>query len=102
MTNIFLGLNIKMLDYIIVGGGPIGLYIGSILKDKTFIILEKGTELGGRVGNVFFQNVEIPIGAGIGRYDKDKLLMQLLTDLGLSAPLFYTKKTFSEKRLLLE
>ena len=76
-------------DIIIIGGGIAGLYTGyNILQkypNKSFVILEKNKKkfLGGRMGNHTFYGEKVVIGAGIGRKNKDKLLIQLLNELGV-------------------
>lgn len=77
----------KIFDYIIVGAGIAGLYTAYELKKKvpehSILILEKENRIGGRMGTVPFHGSQIPIGAGVGRWNKDVLLKQLLTELGL-------------------
>jgi predicted NAD/FAD-dependent oxidoreductase len=68
-------------DYIIIGAGIAGLYAGYKLSDKTnkkILIIEKNSYIGGRAQNINFHGSQVPIGAGIGRYKKDKLLKALL------------------------
>jgi hypothetical protein len=71
-------------DIVIIGAGMAGLYSAFTIKEyninKSYIILEKNAKkrIGGRAGNDIFYNTKIVIGAGIGRKDKDKLLVQLL------------------------
>ena len=76
-------------DIIIIGGGIAGLYTAyNILQkypNKSFVILEKNKRkfLGGRMGNHIFYGEKVVIGAGIGRKKKDKLLVQLINELGI-------------------
>jgi len=73
-------------DYIIIGGGISGLYtaykIKQKYKDVKLIILEKGT-IGGRMNVYNFNGSNVNIGAGIGREDKDYLLIKLLKELNI-------------------
>jgi len=87
-----------MLDYIIIGAGPAGLYAGLLLSNqhKTFKILERNKKAGGRVGNKVFGGVEIVKGAGVGREEKDHTLKTLLQEIGLSpGPRHLVKKQFA-------
>ena len=74
-------------DIIIIGSGIAGLY--SAYKIKQFnpalsvLILEKNKKewIGGRTGNEQFYGSEVVTGAGIGRKNKDYLLVDLLKEL---------------------
>ena len=70
-----------MYDIIIIGGGIAGLYsaykITKLDPTKKLLVLEGDDHLGGRAGNVNFHGESIPIGAGVGRKKKDKILMAL-------------------------
>jgi hypothetical protein len=80
-------------DYVIVGGGIAGLYAGyklSETQDK-ILILEKNSYLGGKAKKIEFHGSQITIGAGIGRYTKDKLLKKLLGDLEIPFQKFVLK-----------
>ena len=69
-----------MYDCIIIGSGPIGLYVAYRLLSQTtnILVLEKEESIGGRVGNITFHNTTVVTGAGIGRLKKDGLLINLL------------------------
>jgi hypothetical protein len=49
--------------------------------DKSIMILEKSSFLGGRMNTYNFYNTSINIGAGIGRKEKDGILIKLLNEL---------------------
>lgn len=72
-------------DVIIIGSGIAGLYAAYLLKkynpSAKFVILEKEDRVGGRVLDLDFHGVNIPMGAGVGRKDKDYLLTELLKEL---------------------
>jgi L-2-hydroxyglutarate oxidase LhgO len=75
-------------DVIIIGGGISGLYsfykIKKLYKNNTkhkCLLLEKDKRLGGRAGNDNFHGAQVPIGAGILRKNKDKLLINLCKKL---------------------
>jgi len=74
-------------DIVIVGGGIAGLYSAyKILKmapETKLLVLEghKKQWLGGRLGNEMFQGTQVVTGAGVGRKEKDFLLIQLLREL---------------------
>jgi thioredoxin reductase len=76
-------------DIIIIGSGMAGLYsaynIKNISPNTTFLILEKHKKewIGGRTSNEMFYGTEIVTGAGIGRKDKDKLLIKLMDEIGI-------------------
>ena len=78
-----------MYDVIIIGAGISGLYAAYKIKkqhpDIKYIILEKNPrkEIGGRVATEMFYDVRISLGAGIGRKDKNPLLLSLCADLGI-------------------
>lgn len=74
-------------DICFVGAGIACLYAAhQLLKMHPgirIIILEKGNRAGGRAHNVEFHNTQIPEGAGIGRYRKDRLLRALMEELDI-------------------
>jgi hypothetical protein len=74
-------------DAVIVGSGIAGLYSAYKLKKKiphaNILVVEKNPKewLGGRMRNVDFHGVSVASGAGVGRKEKDKLLIKLLKEL---------------------
>lgn len=84
------------VDTIIIGSGIAGLYAAYKIKHysptTTFLILEKYKKnwIGGRTSNDTFYGTEVVTGAGIGRKDKDKLLLKLLRDFGFKNPPEFT------------
>jgi len=74
-------------DIIIVGGGISGLYsaykILKMVPETKLLVLEghKKQWLGGRLGNEMFQGTQVVTGAGVGRKEKDYLLIELLREL---------------------
>lgn len=77
------------MPVIIVGGGISGLYAAyKLVKSagipgKEITIYEKESKLGGRAETAYFAGSHVPLGAGIGRWKKDKLLRKLLVDLNV-------------------
>jgi hypothetical protein len=76
-----------LYDYIIIGGGISGLYCAYKIKknnpNANFIIFEKNKNIGGRMNIYNFYGTNVNIGAGIGRKNKDYLLIKLLDELGV-------------------
>jgi hypothetical protein len=74
-------------DIIIIGSGISGLYaaynIQKMSPTTSFIILEKYKKkwIGGRTNNEMFYGTQVVTGAGVGRKNKDKLLINLLNEL---------------------
>jgi len=89
-------------DIIIVGGGISGLYSAyKILKmaPKTkLLVLEryKKNWLGGRISNEMFQGVQVVTGAGVGRKEKDYLLIDLLKELKIPYGEFQTSHNYAK------
>jgi thioredoxin reductase len=81
-------------DIVIIGSGIAGLYsaYNIIKKSKniSFIILEKEPENlnGGRTNNDIFYGTKINTGAGIGRVDKNPLLINLMKECKISISKF--------------
>lgn len=90
----------KEYDTIIIGGGISGLYTAFKLRnkfpDKTFLILEKGDILGGRMNKYNFCGTNVNIGAGIGRKQKDGILTVLLDELGVAHHDFLVETKYSK------
>jgi hypothetical protein len=88
-------------DIIIIGSGISGLYaaynIQKMSPSTSFIILEKYKKkwIGGRTNNDMFYGTQIVTGAGIGRKNKDKLLIHLLNELNLPYEEFDFKPYYS-------
>lgn len=74
-------------DVVIVGGGIAGLYAAMrILESKpnaSILLLEMSNRLGGRAGNTKFRGARVVCGAGVGRQEKDALLLALAKKLEL-------------------
>lgn len=74
-----------LYDYIIIGGGISGLYSAYNIKKNNpsakFIIFERDKIIGGRINVYNFYGTNINGGAGIGRKNKDYLLINLLDEL---------------------
>jgi len=74
----------KTYDVIIIGAGMAGLYTAFLLKSHnpktSILIIEQNSKhhLGGRANTESFYGTKIAIGAGIGRYNKDKHLANLM------------------------
>ena len=87
-------------DIIIIGSGMAGLYsaynIKNISPNTSFLILEKHKKqwIGGRTSNEMFYGTQVVTGAGIGRKDKDKLLIKLMDEIGIK----YTQYESNIKR----
>ena len=52
-------------DYIIIGSGISGLYLGYLLQNKKYLILEKDDNIGGRIQKINFHGKTVQLGAGI-------------------------------------
>jgi hypothetical protein len=91
----------KYYDIIIIGSGMAGLYSAFNIKknfpDTTFLILEKYKKqwVGGRASNEIFYGTEIVTGAGIGRKNKDKLLLNLLKTFDFDSKEFMVSSDYS-------
>jgi len=77
-----------MYDYLIVGGGPAGLYTAKRLEEKykqnknlSILLLEQSSRLGGRTCQEYFHSRLVVTGAGVGRYPKDKILYRLVKSI---------------------
>lgn len=76
-------------DVIIIGSGIAGLYSAYTIQKMNLnlriLILEKHKKhwIGGRMSNEYFYGTEIVTGAGVGRKQKDKLLVQLMRSLSI-------------------
>ena len=88
-------------DTIIIGSGIAGLYTAYKLQKKypkrKVLVLEKMKKqyIGGRTGNEEFYGVNVVTGAGIGRKDKDVLLMKLIKDLKIQYKEFIAENQFA-------
>jgi thioredoxin reductase len=89
-------------DIIIIGSGMAGLFsaynIKKISPNTSFLILEKHKKqwIGGRSSNEMFYGTEIVTGAGIGRKNKDKLLIKLMDEIGIKYKQFDSKINYSK------
>jgi len=78
-------------DMCIVGAGIAGLYAGYEWKKHNtgkIIVIEAGKSAGGRLETARFAGLSVPLGAGIGRLEKDARLLALLEELGLEKRVF--------------
>ena len=79
----------KYYDIIIIGSGISGLYsaynIQNASPNTSLLILEKYQKqwIGGRTSNDTFYGTQIVTGAGVGRKDKNPLLIKLMDELGV-------------------
>ena len=93
----------KYYDIIIIGSGMAGLYSAyNILKmspNTSFLILEKHKKqwIGGRTSNETFYGTQIVTGAGIGRKDKNPLLIKLMDELNIKYSEFDSIINFERK-----
>jgi protoporphyrinogen oxidase len=76
-------------DIIIIGSGIAGLYsaynIKQLSPNTSVMVLEKHKKqwIGGRLNNEEFYGTTVVTGAGIGRKEKDYLLVDLLERLNI-------------------
>lgn len=86
-------------DVIIIGSGMSGLYaalkVKKLCPDLSFLVIERDEIYGGRSYDVSFENADVVTGAGIGRKNKDKLLLQLMKDFKIPINFFETQHKYS-------
>lgn len=89
-------------DMVIIGAGMAGLYAAYKIKQMSpqarMVVLERTNKrnLGGRAGTVSFQGTDVVTGAGIGRKNKDELLMNLMREMWLPIREFTTGHHFPD------
>jgi thioredoxin reductase len=89
-------------DIIIIGSGMAGLFsaynIKKISPNTSFLILEKYKKqwIGGRASNEMFYGTQVVTGAGVGRKEKDKLLTELMNDIGVKYKPYETDINYSQ------
>lgn len=92
----------KYYDIIIIGSGMSGLYsaynIQKMSPNTSFLILEKHKKqwMGGRTSNETFYGTQIVTGAGVGRKDKNPLLIKLMDDIGIKYTEFDSIMNYSK------
>ena len=69
-------------DYIIIGSGISGLYLGYLLQNKKYLIIEKNDNIGGRIQHTNFHGNVVQLGAGIIK-DSQTNVLDLLKKLKL-------------------
>jgi thioredoxin reductase len=89
-------------DIIIIGSGMAGLFsaynIKKISPNSSFLILEKHKKqwIGGRTSNEMFYGTQVVTGAGVGRKEKDKLLIKLMNEIGVKYKQYETAINYSQ------
>ena len=96
--------SVKVVDYVIVGGGVAGLYAAWRLRKRepgaSIVLIESTASMGGRARTRFFGGMHVPMGAGVGRM-RDVKLKHLLNALGLLAEsVVYPKEVHLQAELL--
>ena len=95
-------MNSNYYDIIIIGTGMAGLYSAYNIKkmspDTSFLLLEKYKKqwIGGRTSNEMFHGTQVVTGAGVGRKEKDKLLIKLMDDIGVKYKPFESVINYSK------
>jgi len=95
-------MSINYYDIIIIGSGMAGLFsaynIKKISPQTSFLILEKYKKqwIGGRTSNEMFYGAEVVTGAGVGRKDKDKLLIKLMDEIGVKYKPYESSINYSQ------
>jgi len=93
----------RYYDIVIIGSGMAGLYaaynIQKMSPTTSFVILEKYKKnwIGGRTSNDVFYGTQVVTGAGVGRKNKDKLLIHLLNELDVPYDVFSFKPYYSSQ-----
>jgi hypothetical protein len=93
--------NNQYYDIIIIGAGIAGLYSAFLIKQIapqiSLLILEKDklSLLGGRCHSVNFYGSQISTGAGVGRKNKDTLLVNLLDKLKIKYREYPVEKKYA-------
>ena len=86
-------------DIIIVGSGMSGLYAALSVKklcpELSYLVIEREELFGGRSYDVRFEKTDVVTGAGIGRKNKDKLLLQLMKDFKIPIKEFETQHKYT-------
>jgi hypothetical protein len=87
-------------DVIIVGSGMSGLYaalqVKKLCPDLTCLVIERNQLFGGKAYEHRFENTDVVTGAGIGRKNKDKLLLKLMREFQIPIHFFETEHKYSE------
>ena len=85
----------------IIGSGISSLYLAHKLlkKNYDFDIYEKNNNIGGRIKVVDFDGLEVVAGAGILRFNKDKLMLKLCKELNVETHNYKTEFSYTFKPL---
>lgn len=87
-------------DVIIVGSGMSGLYaalqVKKLCPDLTCLVIERNQLFGGKAYEHRFENTDVVTGAGIGRKNKDKLLLKLMREFQVPIHYFETEHKYSD------
>jgi len=95
-------MNHSYHDIIIIGAGLAGLYSAYNIKkmspNTNLLVLESNRRpyIGGRIGNQLFYGQQIVVGAGVGRKDTDKLLIELLDELRIKYASFTVSMRYAK------
>lgn len=85
-------------DYTIIGAGIAGIYCALLLSlkypNKKVLLLEKNDYIGGRVLVEKFCGKDVVVGAGVGRYGKDRNLQALLERYNLPVNPYVSNKDY--------
>lgn len=85
----------------IIGCGISSLYLAHKLlkKNYDFDIYEKNNNIGGRIKVVDFDDLEVISGAGILRFNKDKMMLKLCKELNVETHNYKTEFSYTFKPL---
>jgi len=87
-------------DLCVIGAGIAGLYSGYKWRKQNptgrIIFVEAGEHAGGRMETARFSGIDIALGAGVGRTDKDVLLAALLRELHIPIHTFEQKVQYGD------
>lgn len=64
------------------------LQVKKMCPDLTFMVIERNQLFGGKAYEHRFENTEVVTGAGIGRKNKDKLLLKLMREFQIPIHFF--------------